>query len=155
CAVYCLAPVWVSASRAPSSPGSGPSTAASADWAAVASSPAARSSAAAWLAACQLVPVPITSTRRPRSLSATAAAGATSSKIAPSASACPSIVRRIMLVCAAGIRAAFLIAVSFIFPVPRGHLSGLLPVIDPDAVEVRQRHVHGDPGVVYQPIEPS
>src|SRR5260370_26827423 len=34
CAVYRLAPVWVKASNAPPSPGSGPSTAASADWAA-------------------------------------------------------------------------------------------------------------------------
>ena len=75
--------MWLSSTSASPACGRTPPSAASSGWIAHASTPAARSIHAPWLAACQLVPVPASSTRLSVSSSAARAAGAPSAEQAP------------------------------------------------------------------------
>src|SRR6476661_8322970 len=74
--VYRFVPRWLSRTRPSSAAGRGPDRAASIACTAHASTPAARRNHAPMLAACQLVPVPTSRTRRPRSRHRLPAAGA-------------------------------------------------------------------------------
>src|SRR5436190_21485600 len=88
CIEYPVPPVWLS-TITPSPASSGRSYGAtSAECTASASTPASRSSHAPWWAACQLVPTPISSSRRPANRAAAASAGPPSASSRASSSGC-------------------------------------------------------------------
>ena len=89
---------WLMTRTASLSRTGNPYCAASIAWTATASTPASRNSQTAWFAACQLVPVPTTTRRRPPSRSACDSTGATSASSVFRSSGWRQIVARITLV---------------------------------------------------------